>query len=120
MKHADFVEKVVDRGMEAAKKSYAHPDQKQKLEGSLAGLQACYSKDVPYLTELLEQAGRRRLHEHGKEDYWYYACFHSEIEWVCNCVSAVLHNQGLPVIIPPTARAVLLAATIMTGEQEWK
>ncbi len=47
------------------------------------------------------------------ENYWYLCCFHAEIEWVCNVVSAALQNMQLEPIVTPTARGYLQAAAIL-------
>lgn len=116
MNHVDFLDKVIDRGIEAARSTYVRPDQKKKLEGAIAGFEACRGKGVSYLDALLVQANRKVATQFEKEDYQYYSCFQAEIEWVCNCVSAALLNRGQKPIILPTARGVLVAASILKGE----
>lgn len=48
-----------------------------------------------------------------RSNYWYYRCFHVEVEWVCNVVSAALQNQREETIVPPTARGYLKASEIL-------
>jgi len=45
--------------------------------------------------------------------YWHQRCKELEIEWVANCISAALVNQGERPLIPPTARALMHISTIL-------
>jgi hypothetical protein len=115
--YSEFLHQVIEDGIEAAKRDYTEPRKRPNLEGSLAGFEACRGLDVAELALELNLA-RERTHELAvarvdPENYWYRRCFEAEVEWVCNVVSAMLHNQGLGVIIPPTARGVIKAAEVL-------
>jgi hypothetical protein len=71
------------------------------------------------LAELLEAARHASQDARDRQDdkYWFYRCYEAEVEWVCNCVSVILHNHGMPVIIHPTSRAYLHMATILGVKQ---
>jgi hypothetical protein len=121
MRFEEFLERVIDDGIEAAKADYTEPAQASKLDGSIAGFEACRGKDMLGLGLLLKEAHEktreafRDVHE-GRIDsdvYWFNQCYELEVEWVCNCASACLANQGLPVIVPPTCRGVMKAAEIL-------
>jgi hypothetical protein len=112
-----FIREVVDGGITAARRDYAGADEhhRQMREGAVRGFEECRGKEAFELallrgdaTERADQAFRAQA-----PDYWYWRCRAAEVEWVCNCVSAVLHNQGLPTIVPPTARGVMRAAEIV-------
>jgi len=114
MDYATFLHRVIEDGLAAARESYARkPD---KLEGAVAGFEACRSRSPDELRNLLSEARARtaRAHSDGTpiEKYWALVCYDHEVEWVCNCVSAVLMNQGLPTIVPPTARGVVKASQV--------
>lgn len=116
MTHNEFIERIIDDGIVAATRDYNRPDQRDKLLGSVAGFSACREKSVAELNELLQASktaaedARRR---DDKEQYWWFRCYELEVEWVCNCVSAILQNQGLPTIITPTARGYMKAAEVV-------
>lgn len=115
MDYNQFLKKIIDDGIKAAKKDYKRKDQKLIKEGSVAGFEACRDKNPLELKELLETAqkkSRKKMLNQAK-DYWYHRGFSSEIEWVCNVVSAMLMNVKQPVIITPTARGVIRAADIV-------
>jgi len=120
MHFSEFLNRVIDDGIAAAREDYAKPAQKRKLEGSIAGFEACRNVRPLHahqdLTELLD-AARTSTHAASlgdeREDYWWFRCYELEVEWICNCVSAVLINEGKPPIITPTARGVLKAADII-------
>ncbi len=115
MNHQQFLNFVIDDGIEAARGDYSKPSQKQKLEGSIKGFEECRNLSPTELRELLTQAHKDTMTKYREEasDYWYWRCREAEIGWVCNVVSVVLANNGLPTIVPPTARGVLKAAEIV-------
>lgn len=86
-----------------------------KREGAVAGFEACRNKTVFELRQQLHLAANLAdiARATDRERYWYHRCFHAEIEWVCNVVSACLQNQGLDIIVIPTARGFLKAAEII-------
>jgi len=114
MKYEDFLERVIDDGVEAAKKDYKNNEQKRI--GSIEGFESCRGKNYLQLGELLRQAREKTIQvrrENNRDDYWRIRCFELEVEWVCNCVSACFQNQGLQTIITPTARGAMKAASIV-------
>lgn len=115
MTHTEFINAVIDKGIAAARRDYSHPSHSLKLSGAVAGFNACRDLSVDDLRLMWETAeiASRDARERGANDYWWYRCYAAEVYWICNCVSAVLHNQGLPTIVPPTARGLLCAAEIV-------
>lgn len=109
----DFLDRIIDDGIAASSKSYKNDPQKR--EGSAAGFNACRGKTVFELRQQLDIS--RKTAEIGlvadRKNYWYLRCFHAEVEWVCNVVSAALRNQGEETIVTPTARGFLKAAEIL-------
>src|SRR5271157_148132 len=103
MNYLTFLDAVIERGLEAARRDYA--TKADKLAGSIAGFEACRNKTPGELRELLATAGQatEAARRNRVADYWRIRCYEAEIEWVCNCVSVLLHSQGLDTIIPPTA-----------------
>lgn len=113
MTHDDFLTQVINEGIAAARKDYANrPD---KLNGAVAGFEACRDKNSQELKDLLEASltAKKDARMRKATDYWWFVCYAAEVEWVCNCVSACLYNQGFPVIITPTARGMMQAAKII-------
>jgi len=116
MEYNDFLKRVIDRGLAGARESYAASA--HKLRGAIAGFEACRDKNPLQLTELLEAAQKAtdllKVEKMTPEQYWEARCYEAEIEWVCNCVSVSMINMGLKtVIVPPTARAVMLVSEIL-------
>lgn len=111
----EFLNRVIDDGIAAVKKDYRQPHQKEKRDGSIAGFEACRGKTLLELNELLQAShtSTADAHDRRAKDYWWFRCYELEVEWVCNCVSALLVNQGLPPIIVPTARGMMKAAGIV-------
>lgn len=112
MEYFEFLDRIIEDGIKAAKESYA--DSPDKLRGSVAGFEACRKKDPVSLAFLLQEARDRTLRAHLEEteDYWEARCFELEVEWTCNCVSAIMMNCGMQPIIRPTARGVIKAAEV--------
>jgi len=111
--YTEFLTRIINDGIEAAKNDYVGKE--DKLKGSIAGFEACRGKNPDELKELLSKAAKDTFHAHMKHipNYWEIRCFEAEVEWVCNCVSAMLMNEKLPTIIPPTARAVIKVAEVI-------
>ena len=122
MTYKKFIKKIVEDGIKAAKRDYKRADQKAILKGSVAGFKDCLNKDVFGLSELLNKAQvknqelfLRKPNPNKKEldKYWEVGGYTLEVEWVCNCVSALLMNEGKPTIITPTARGMIKASEIV-------
>jgi len=124
MTYNDFLAQVIREGIMAAAMEYNQPAQVHKLQGSLEGFESCYEKPPEELgVELLlanEAADRFFWNrddatdkEENLQQYWRFRCKALEIEYVCNVVSAMLMNEGLPTIIQPTSRGVRRAAEII-------
>jgi len=134
MSYNQFLTRVIDEGIEAVKIDYA--DAENKREGSIAGFEACRGLDPTQLGDLFFTASKnmtdyardhieldRIIHDNGftmVQDYWWYRCYQSEVEWVCNVVSAMLQNEGTEPILShlPTARGVFKAAEILGVKEE--
>jgi hypothetical protein len=120
MEFRAFLDRVIDDGIAAARADYREGP---KLEGSVEGFEDCRGKGPTELRDLLAEArqetvkARRAIGDESDQAlvdaYWRIRCRELEIEWVCNVASAALMNQGLRVIVPPTARGVMKAAEIV-------
>lgn len=111
----EAVEQIITDGIGAAKKDYK--DKPAMLKGSVNGFNACKGKNIIGLTALINTAREKTSEafrdQIDKDAYWEICCFELEVEWVCNVASAILMNNGLPVIIEPTCRGVMRAAEIV-------
>ena len=113
MLYEAFVDRIIVDGIAAAKKDYVKDP--LKLEGAVAGFNVCRHKNMKQLADLLADAGAQTeaAFREQRKDYWKIRCYGAEIEWVCNCVSAAMQNQGMKPIITPTYRGVRKAAEIL-------
>jgi hypothetical protein len=128
MQFEQFLERVIEAGIEGAKHSYRKPEDEYKLRGSINGFEACRGKSITELGQLLKDS-REQTHaalmqvhkaEILPEDYWQIRCSGLEVEWVCNCVSALIFLRpdmlaGNDVLVAPTVRAVMLVQNILRG-----
>ena len=118
MNYREFLTRVIDEGIEAAKTDYTKESNKEQLNGSIAGFNACRDKSPEELVEVWQKASNDMndaFHEQ-KDNYWWFRCFQSEVEWVCNVVSAMLMNEGHPTPLLswlPTANGAIKAASIV-------
>ncbi len=121
MNFDEFLDFVIDDGIEACRLDYCRSGQEMKLQGSIKGFEECRHKNPLELAALLKEANAKifsKLQEgraSGRQtaDYWYWRHRHAEIEWVCNVASVVLINEGIVPIIQPSSRAVIKAAEIV-------
>lgn len=141
MNYYEFLNEVIERGIAGAKESYANDENKDRLNGSIAGFEECrgrtplelyvlYTETVSKMAdamsdqiefdELKEELSLDEIGIKQEKDYWYHRCMNLEIEWVCNCVSAMMINENCPPLFPhlPTARATLLVAEIVGVKTE--
>jgi len=117
MDYNEFLTRVINEGIEAATADYTDPSDKERLEGSIAGFDACKNLLPEQLVEVWQKATNdmnTAFHEQ-QEDYWWYRCFQLEVEWVMNVVSAMLVNEGQNALLSwlPTANGAMKAASII-------
>jgi hypothetical protein len=116
MDYNEFLNRVINEGIEAAKADYKEERQKPHLEGLIAGFEACRNKNPLELIEVFKEANEYvKLNYDVPTKYWWFRCYQLEVEWVCNVVSAVLVNEGKPPIFSwlPTCNGMLKAAKII-------
>ena len=118
MNYEQFIQEVVKKGIKAVKRDYKLPEKKALREGSIAGFKACLGKKPLQLLDLLKDAREKTektVFENIKNlDKQVEARgFELEVEWVCNCVSCLLYNEGKPTIVPPTASAFIFTSKIV-------
>lgn len=115
MDYTIAISRIISTGIEAAKRDYVRTDQQEKLDGSIAGFNACAGKQPHELLVVLTEATQRQNEAHRERyhNYWWFACYATEVEWVCNVVGAIMLNEGLEPIVSPTCRGVLHAHRIL-------
>lgn len=113
MRLSEFQHEVIEHAIRGAHEDYR--DEPQKRDGAIAGLEACRSLNARQLGTMLVAANTALSQAYAEKSprYWEVAMFHAEVEWVCDCVSAVLLSMGSAPIISPTARGYAKAAEII-------
>lgn len=112
--YEQFLNRIIEDGIKAAKADYTTIGNKDKLDGSLLGFEQCRGKNLEELADLLASSHAvERAVSSITGSSPFLRCQVLEIEWVCNCVSAMLMNQKLPTIIEPTCRGVIKAAEVL-------
>jgi hypothetical protein len=120
MDYKEFLERVINDGIEAVKTDYKEGDNRR--EGSIQGFEDCRGKPPQELLALLTEARKKaeevywEAQEGDKaavDRYWHYQSRALEIEWVCNSMSAAFANSNMAPLIPPTCRGALNAARIL-------
>ncbi len=79
-----YLNQVIDEGIAGAKKSYPNPEQKSKLDGSIAGFEACRGKTLEEIQEIateIDEYQQQAFREHHDE-YWYFRCYQAEVQFV--------------------------------------
>lgn len=120
MGYADFLNAVIDDGMEAARVSYGTQQDRSKcdpvkLEGSLAGFELCRGLKPHAIASLLADMSEETAAARTRHDprYWFWRCRESEVQWVANVMSAALVRAGLPFIVNPTYRGLRRALDVL-------
>jgi hypothetical protein len=113
MDYNEFLTRVINEGIEAATADYTDPSDKERLEGSIAGFNACRDKLPEELVAVWQKATNDM--NSALDNYWWYRCFQLEVEWVCNVVSGMLVNEGQNSLLSwlPTANGMMKAASII-------
>jgi hypothetical protein len=115
--YQQFLTRVIDSGIQAARKDYGGQGDAHKLKGALAGFEVCRGKVPEEIRKLLCAARLKRFElsrsQAGSSSYWEHVCYEAEIEWVANVVSAALVSSGENTIISPTCMGVLQAAKLL-------
>jgi hypothetical protein len=118
MNYNEFLNRVIEEGIEAVKTDYIKPEDKNCLDGSIAGFEACRDKLPDQLVEIWQKASddmNDAFHEQ-EDNYWWFRCYEAEVEWVCNVVTAMLMNEGQTTPLLswlPTANGMMKAASII-------
>jgi hypothetical protein len=117
MEYYEFLKRIIDEGIDAAKADYTDPNDKQHLDGSIAGFEACRNKLPEELVQVWTDVSKQVNMAFGdpEENYWYHRCYQLEVEWVINVVSAMLVNEGQDPLLSwlPTANGMMKAASII-------
>jgi hypothetical protein len=117
MPYADFLNAVIDDGLDEVRRTYLRPDQAAKRDGAIRGFEECRGLDADALLDLMdrarvETAAKRRAQA---PDYWFWRMRESQVEWVLNVVNAANYEHGRPVNFPPTARGMSKAIDVLQG-----
>jgi hypothetical protein len=114
MTYAEFLTRIIDDGIAAARTDYA--DEPHKLRGAIDGFEACRGKSPSELITLWQEAERAaHASRSDLKTYWQLRCTALEVEWICNCVSVATTNAGGPPLLGhlPTARAAMKYAEVV-------
>lgn len=114
MKYEDFLQVIVQESLIAARDSYS--DSPDRLSGAESGLRACLGKSPDELKMVLKQAQEmsKEARFDRSDNYWEVRCYEIEVEWVCDCISAILVKNGRePILGKPTKRGIMNADRVM-------
>jgi len=120
MDYNKILNTIIDDGIKAAKEDYTEPKDKNRLDGSIAGFEACRNKtaeDILILhNEALKSMNEAYIEQANIDLYWYKVCYHLEIEWVLNVLSGINYiNNTKPLLNHlPTANGVSKAFSILS------
>lgn len=111
----DALNRIIDDGIKAVRNDYTRPEDDDKLKGSIAGFEECRGKQPSEIVALRQEAHEKMMQAHAEHanDYWYWRCRESEIEWVINVLSNIMHAQGWTPIGIMTYRGAMKAAEII-------
>lgn len=119
MTYTEFVRQIITEGVEVLASAALETPESPQLAGALSACEACLKCDsAPALGVLLAFARNKHadvLREPVPDaDRCLFAQgFAYEVEWICNCVSALLLNEGLQPLITPTSRGIMKCAELL-------
>lgn len=108
-----LMEKIIDRGIEAAKLDYKSDP--IKLAGAINGFEACRGKAPLKLIPIWQFSNKKAFYAREKEskNYWFWRCRAMEIDWVLNNVACFLGANGVPFPWQTTVRGYLNVSKIL-------
>ena len=111
----DALNRIIDDGIEAAKRDYDEPDQEDQLKGAIQGFSECRGKNPQQIKALMLKARRdaQEAFHDAKDHYWFWRCRCAEIEWVANVLSCIMVAQDWPAITIRSYRGMMKAAEII-------
>lgn len=115
MPYADFLNAIVDDGIESCREAYAAPKDRMKRDGAIQGFEDCRGKSPPELLALKAEADRA-VHDKmlaQAPDYWFWRYRSLQVEWTLNVLSAAEHANGRRPHVTPTVRGLRKAAEIL-------
>ena len=120
MDYGAFLTRIIEDGIAEVREAYAgsEPRNVAKRAGAIEGFDACRGKTPAEIAALMQettQAASRLVGTDDIDGYWQVRYKALQVEWVANCVSAVLMNQGHPPLAShlPTCRAAMKAAEVV-------
>jgi hypothetical protein len=120
MTYDDFLDRLISEAIEGVNRDYTGTtdNQKDKKEGSLAGLEECRGKKPDELVKAYDEALELQQEAYivRVENYWWFRTYCAEIEFVINVVSAGTGRKLLPHL--PTALGLRRANEIMNSKPE--
>lgn len=116
---SEFLNTIIEDGIKEVMATYTRPDQKEKMDGSIAGFEACRDRSDEELLMLkgkAEETCRRAMLEKAN-DYWWHRCFELQVEWTLNVLSAAMYVHDMDVLVPVTARGMAKAMNILKEDR---
>lgn len=111
----DFLNAVLDDGIEEVKVAYAGPGREERRLGAIAGFELFRGQPREALKGIYEEARKDAevALANRQADYWFWRLRHAQAEWVLNVVNAADHAHRNPVDFPPTARGLAKAVDVL-------
>lgn len=118
MPYLDFLNAIIDDGIEAARADYTKPHQTNLRDGAIAGFEECRGLDIMAVEALALEAAKRarQAMQDRAADHWYWRGRSAEIGWVRDVVTAVQWVFGHAPQVRPSGRALVKAYEILGGE----
>lgn len=119
MTYREFVVRIITEGVEACERAAFEEPSSPRVAGALSGLEACLGcQSAPELGVLLAFARNKqtavvREPVPDADQCVFAQGFTHEVEWICNCVSALLLNEGLQPLITPTSRGIMKCSELL-------
>lgn len=114
MRFSQFQERIIDDAIAAAHAAYQEP----RRSGFIAGVESCRNKGFADLADELV-AANTAAHaateaKHPREEDA--LAYRAGVEWVCDCMSVIMKNQGMKPIVEPSKQAWVKAVSLTTRE----
>ena len=111
----DFLNAVLDDGIEEVKVAYAGLGREERRLGAIAGFELFRGQPREAIKAIHDEAMRdaQAARANRQADYWFWRMRHAQAEWVLNVVNAADHAHGNPTDSIPTARGLAKAIDVL-------
>lgn len=90
-----ILNQTIESGIFQAKQSYYRIDDFHKLEGSIAGFEACRNCSLQQISDLIKESNDyvQEARLKNLDNYWFFRCYNAEVYFVYKKLELLLNKR---------------------------